>query len=194
MTKAYLFPRQPMPFTSTSRAHSFAPQQLDHAEVVQLLQVESNPRYRPANGVTYCNVAAHDFATLCGVYLPRVWWTPEAVRTNETRVVYGQTVRELNANALFFWCQTPGRLFGWRDATLEDAQAHVNKGGFAVIVAVRKDRSRSGHISVIVPGKVVNGMPLQWQAGATNWNARHSRWYHSPIYERWGVFICDRED
>ena len=110
----------------------------------------------------------------------------------EYRIIYGTTVRELNANSLALWMKQWGQEFGWTRSTIADAQAHVNAGGFATIIADRKDRGRSGHITVIIPGEIKDGGPHQWQAGSQNSESSHSKWYQSPIYLSWNVWICNR--
>ncbi|MBC8064059.1 MAG: SH3 domain-containing protein, partial [Chlorobia bacterium] len=54
------------------------------AEIVKIiawLDVENSKhkRYLPGGGKTYCNIYAHDYCYLAGVYLPRVWWTGSAL-------------------------------------------------------------------------------------------------------------------
>lgn len=140
-------------------------------------------RYQPQGGATYCNIYATDFAYLCGAYLPRVWWSGPALRriaAGETVAVsYGQTVRELNANALFDWLEDHGTAFGWvREVDPTLLQAAANAGEVCLIVAQRRDLNSPGHITVVVPerdgavarrnarGEVVQ--PLESQAGTRN--------------------------
>lgn len=113
-------------------------------------------RYQPRGGTTYCNIYATDFAYLCGVYLPRVWWTDRALLQlragAKVAVEYGRTVRELNANALYDWLEDHGPAFGWkREIELTALQAAANVGEVCVIVARRVDLNRPGHITVVVP-------------------------------------------
>lgn len=192
MNKAYLIPKKPLTITSTSRAHSFPVGQLDHAAIIAKLKVTTNPRYKAEAGLTYCNIAAHDFATLYGVYIPRVWWTTPAMLAKDWRVIYGTTVKEVNANGLQDWMLKYGSQFGWRQSNIAEAQEHVNNGGFATIIADRRDRFQSGHITIIVPGEVKNGAPYQWQAGATNYDGYHSKWYQGDKFKQWGVYINER--
>lgn len=143
----------------------------------------ANKRYQPRPGVTFCNIYAHDYCGLAGVYLPRVWWTGAAIeqlsqgRTVEPR--YGETVDEQRANDLFRWLRDFGLRFGWRRAaTLTELQTAANAGAIGIIVARRTEDGRSGHIVAVVPetndhvarrnaaGDVV--APLQSQAGAVN--------------------------
>ena len=140
-------------------------------------------RYRPRGGATCCNIYAADFAYLCGVHLPRVWWTDHALqrlRAGEKQVVeHGRTVRELSANALHDWLEDFGPAFGWqREIELTALQAAANAGEVCLIAARRVDLNRPGHISVVVPetaeARAVRSTqhevlrPLESQAGARN--------------------------
>lgn len=153
--------------------------------IIDFLAVDrsTHARYQPRSGLTFCNIYAHDFCHLAGVYLPRVWWTQGAIRdlasgrTVEPRIA--STIEEMRANALFRWLRDFGPEFGWRQTgTLDKLQQAANQGAIGIIVARRKEEGRSGHIVVVAPetgeararrnsaGEVV--APLQSQAGATN--------------------------
>lgn len=153
--------------------------------IVDYLDV-ANPahlRYQPRGGTTYCNIYATDFAYLCGVYLPRVWWTDHALlrlrEGEKVAVEYGRSVRELNANSLYDWLEDFGPAFGWqREVELTALQAAANAGEVCVIVARRVDLNRPGHITAVVPetdaAKAVRSAanevlrPLESQAGTRN--------------------------
>ena len=157
--------------------------------VVETLNVEDSGRYQPGGGNTYCNIYAYDVVTALGAYIPRVWWTPNAIARiqagEQVAVEYGQTVTELNANALNTWMRTWGAEFGWSQAaSMTAAQDAANSGKVAIILAANANPRRSGHINVILaergdhtaqrhpaaedgtPGEVE--VPLQSQAGASN--------------------------
>lgn len=155
------------------------------ATIIDWLAVEkpTHLRYKPKGGTTFCNIYAHDYCALAGVYLPRVWWNGPAIEKlarGETVVAkYAVTVDEIRANGLFRWLRDYGPRFGWRRvATLTDLQAEANAGAVAVIVARRTEEGKSGHIVAVVPetaaasarrnaaGQVI--APLQSQAGVTN--------------------------
>ena len=157
--------------------------------IVDYLNVEkaAHLRYRPADGRTFCNIYAHDFCTLARVYLPRVWWTGDAIErlargeTVDPRL--GATIDEQRANDLFRWLRAFGVRFGWRQTgTLTKLQTEVNIGAIGLIVARRVEDGRPGHITVVIPetgdfrakrdssGEVI--APLQSQAGATNFARR----------------------
>ncbi|WP_065753405.1 hypothetical protein [Bradyrhizobium paxllaeri] len=140
-------------------------------------------RYKPRNGLTFCNIYAHDYCILAGVYLPRVWWTPGAIerlaRGEKVEPLIDNTIMEMRANALFRWLRDFGPRFGWRQtSTLTKLQQEANIGAVGLIVARRKQDGKSGHIVAVVPetndhraarnaaGEVTR--PLQSQAGARN--------------------------
>jgi hypothetical protein len=142
-------------------------------------------RYRPHEGLTFCNIYAHDYCYLAGVYLPRVWWTQKAIEViakgEKVGPLYGDTIDEIRANGLFRWLRDFGSRFGWRQTgTLSELQQEANQGAISLIVARRKEDGRSGHIVMVVAetqehrarrdgaGEVI--APLQSQAGATNFS------------------------
>ena len=160
--------------------------------IVDYLAVDrlTHRRYQPRQGLTFCNVYAHDVCNLAGVYLPRVWWTPGAIeswgRGKRVEPALGKTVREQRANALFDWFRDFGSEFGWRQVhTATEIQAGVNRGAIGVIVARRPDLGSPGHITVVMPeaaglqaqrapdGSVI--APLQSQAGAINFQRATGR-------------------
>lgn len=166
------------------------PQQISDQliEIVGWLDVENpaHKRYKPRNGLTFCNIYAHDFCHLAGVYLPRVWWSAGAIAKLSAGIAverrYGATLDELRANDLFRWLRDFGPQFGWRQTgTRTKLQLATNSGGIGVIVARRKEDGKSGHIVIVVPetegqrakwnaaGEVT--LPLQSQAGAKNFKS-----------------------
>lgn len=153
--------------------------------VVETLNVENSDRYEaePGRGPTYCNIYAYDVVSALGGYLPRVWWTDDAIRRirqGETvEPVYDDTILEMNANALTQWFADFGADFGWeRAADMTEAQNTANDGELGIIVAANEDPDASGHITVLMPetaettatrdeqGNVL--VPTQSQAGRNN--------------------------
>ena len=158
------------------------------AAIVEWLAVDdpSHLRYQPRSRTTFCNIYAHDYCFLAGVYLPRVWWTQGAIeslaRGKTVEPLYGDTIDEQRANDLFRWLRDFGLRFGWRrTGTLTKLQTEVNQGAVGLIVARRKEDGLSGHIVAVVPetgdkrarrnsdGDVI--APLQSQAGSTNFQS-----------------------
>jgi hypothetical protein len=176
-------------------------------EIVRYLNVETHARYQKTTKTTFCNIYACDFCYLAGVYLPRVWWTPKALvdlaAGKAVAAKYGDTVRELNANALHDWFEDFGGQFGWRRATdLDEVQSAANAGGVGIIVAQRKELNQSGHIAVVVPeGATASArrtaarvhLPLQSQAGLKNscYSCGTSRWWTGDQFRSFGLWIHD---
>ncbi len=154
-------------------------------KIVEWLNVEkaAHKRYQPGDGKTFCNIYAHDFCHLAGVYLPRVWWTQRAIeklaRNEMVQPLLGSTIEEIRANSIFGWLRDFGDRFGWRQTgELTKLQNAANLGGIGLIIAKRAEDGRSGHVTIVIPeldnskakrnanGEVI--APLQSQAGAQN--------------------------
>lgn len=155
------------------------------AAIIDWLAVDkpAHGRYQPRSGLTFCNIYAHDYCHLAGVYLPRVWWSAHALlklaQGETVAPLIGNTIVELRANDLFRWLRDHGPAFGWRQTgSLSKLQQAANQGAIGLIIARRKEDGRSGHIVPVVPelgelrarrdasGEVTS--PLQSQAGASN--------------------------
>jgi predicted chitinase len=179
----------------------------------QLIQIvnyldSANPdhlRYRPKSGTTYCNIYAYDYCYLAGVFLPRTWWTGPALRRlragEDVGVVYGETVRELNANSLHDWFDDYGAGYGWRnEVDLDSLQVAANAGEVCIIVAQRTDLNRSGHIVAVAPehdevqakrkasGEVMQ--PVESQAGVRNFRFRvgNKQWWQDEKFRSFGFW------
>jgi hypothetical protein len=138
--------------------------------VIATLHVESARRYKPKPkpGPTWCNVYAHDFARIAGVYIPRVWWTDDALAHiaagRQVIASYGTTVHERSAAELLLWMTSWGSRFGWeilydgtpvgdatgRDAAITRAQEGANSGKVATVIAFPKAHLH-GHIVMVAP-------------------------------------------
>lgn len=153
--------------------------------IIELINVSQNIRHQRTKKYTFCNIYAYDICHFARAYIPRVWWNSKAIKKlqngEKLELLYGETVYEMNANALHDWLLEWGDDFGWIRMTEADGFQNIvnNTGGIGVICAKRKDRHRSGHITVVVPeieakkayrkaDKVF--YPLQSQAGAYNYN------------------------
>lgn len=178
------------------------------AAIIKWLGVDktANKRYQGARGCTFCNVYAHDYCYLSGVYLPRVWWTPGAIeriaRGESVEPLYERTIDEQRANDLFRWLRDFGQRFGWRQTGTETKlQEAANLGGVGLIVARRKVDGCSGHIVAVVPetetekakrnadGEVI--APLQSQAGTRNFSygCGGANWWRAGQFADSGFWI-----
>ncbi|MEO0341344.1 MAG: hypothetical protein AAF242_19305, partial [Bacteroidota bacterium] len=176
--------------------------------IAEFLNVENNPRYKRTVNATYCNIYAYDFCYLVGAYLPRIWWDEGSIiklwLKEKVTPIYGNTLFELNANALFNWLNGFSKLFGWKRVYFESQlQAEVNQGKIGLICAKRIDTNKSGHITVVVPEtddhQALRGddrfIPLQSQAGASNRayfaDINGSAWYRHPRYQEFGFWVYE---
>lgn len=163
-------------------------------------------RYQAGSGKTYCNIYAYDYAQRCGVFLPRVWWTTNALNQilsggSTPTIAYGTTVREMNANMIYDWFVEFGRGFGWSQVfNADDLQTAANSGNVAIIVAKRTNLAKSGHIVAVVPehGGITaarsGGMvtrPVQSQAGVSNFTAKvtSTRWWLGSQFQNFGFWV-----
>jgi hypothetical protein len=165
--------------------------------LIEQLNVIKSIRYQRTEDDTYCNVYAYDYCYFAGVYLPRIWWTDNALTKilngQDVKPIFEKTVDHIYSSAIHDWFLKWGASFGWKRMYDLDAIQHkVNtEGGVAIICAKRKIVGLSGHIVPIVPetdkkkafrenGIVV--YPLQSQAGKLNYNyfakARKDWWNH----------------
>ena len=178
------------------------------AAIVDYLAVDkpAHARYQPQPKATFCNVYAHDFCQLAGVYFPRVWWSAAAIEKlaqgKTVDPVLEATIDEQRANMLFRWLRDFGMRFGWRQTgDLTKLQQEVNQGAIGLIIARQKNEHRSGHVAVVVPetgdlsakrnaaGEVI--APLQSQAGRHNFRYGNGgmNWWKSNDYAESAFWI-----
>lgn len=174
-------------------------------EIIEWLRTETSPRYKAiTGGATFCNIYAYDYCFLAGAYLPRVWWTPDAIQKlqagHPVSPLYDVTVQEINANSLFNWLGTFGPTFGWtRIFELTRLQSAANDGQVCLICAQQKNTNRPGHICAVVPETDTqkaarNGLtvtrPLQSQAGRTNHSYKAAPvWWTREEFRDFGFWV-----
>lgn len=171
-------------------------------DIVDWLDVANSARYSPSQN-TYCNIYAYDYCCLAGAYLPRVWWSNNAIIKllggNEVSVKYDDSVKELNANSLYNWLGDFGSHFGWQRLTnARELQTQVNEGKVGIISAENKSSNKSGHIVAVIPEHegfkaTDNGttfIPLQSQAGRVNRKKfNHQNWWTKPEFRAFGFWV-----
>lgn len=177
--------------------------------IIDWLNVEkaSHLRWKPSQ-FTYCNIYTYDVCTLAGCYIPRVWWTSQALiklKAGQTvEAKYGVTVNEMAANYIFNWLVEFGEDFGWKRVfDLDVLQAEANQGRIGIICAQRTQMNRPGHIQII-PSEKGNSkakrnaqgqvtQPLQSQAGARNFNYDFlgSSWWRAAQFRDFGFWTCE---
>jgi hypothetical protein len=174
-------------------------------DVINYLDVEHSLRYAPESKSTFCNIYAYDVAYCLGAYLPRVWWTSDAIvkwqQTKNVPIQYDRTVTEFTANRIADWFEKFGTAFGWQrlfDTTV--FQDEVNKGQLGILVAQRINMNNPGHIVAVVPetsiysSKRSNGVvvvPLQSQAGRNNkkYSVPNIWWEDKTRFKKFGFWL-----
>lgn len=178
--------------------------------IINFLSVEKSARYAPGSGHTYCNIYAYDVAYCTGAYLPRVWWTNDAITKIKTgnipAVKYAVSVSEYTANMITDWFEKYGQSFKWdRVFNLTELQNEVNKGKLGIIVAQRINMNNPGHIVAVVPETetlhaIRNGSevtsPLQSQAGSSNkkYFTGYKWWEDTTRFKKFGFWIWPGEE
>ncbi|HEY5934755.1 MAG TPA: DUF4157 domain-containing protein [Kofleriaceae bacterium] len=152
------------------------------------LLIPGSTRHKPVANAegqdTWCNVYAFDVVNAMGGYLPRQWWTDDAIEDFAAgEEPSSARVTQLTANQLYDWMEDWGvPHFGWDSVTTpEEAQAEANLGRIVIILASTGDEdiAGSGHVSVVMTktedrqpptATETNNeyVPLQSQAGAQN--------------------------
>lgn len=120
-----------------------------YVRVIDQFDVAANPRYRPRNGRTFCNIFVWDVSRAMGAEIPH-WWAG----------------RELDANATAAWMRMHGPARGWRRVGAAEAQAHASAGRPAVGLA--RVPGGVGHAVLVRPGALTQRGPAIAQAGAVN--------------------------
>jgi len=128
---------KPLSLAATSKPW---PERLD--SVLVELHVESNPRYRPSEALTWCNVFATDVVQGMGLSAPRHWMT-----TKGEPAAVGRGY-ELTANLLWDWLHTHGGTYGWMNAEREVAEKAAQRGHVALVVW--RNSKGPGHVAVLL--------------------------------------------
>jgi hypothetical protein len=175
----------------------------DIGEIIAWLAVSQSARYRRTETETFCNIYAYDFSCLAGAFVPRVWWTPNAIQKliagQAVTPKYGVTVDEITANQIAVWFHNYFQIFGWHEAAnLTELQRAANDGSVCIISARRV--VGHGHICAIVPEtnahhavwdnahqEVVK--PLTSQAGGHNFEYKPFVWWTDGSYRDLGFWI-----
>ncbi len=105
-------------------------------DVTAQFNLKHDPRYVPAEGLTFCNIWAWDFSRAMGAEVPH-WVDGREMTANE----YGRPGG---------WFETEGQRLGWREVrSTGSVLAEVNAGN--VVIAVLHNPGGHGHITPVVP-------------------------------------------
>ena len=210
VTRANKLRAHPLTEVPPTKRHAADPAATRVSAVRQLIdwfKVESSVRYLPSGGSTFCNIYAYDYCFMTEAYLPRVWWTTQALlklqQGQSVPIKYGETVEELTANSLNNWFKQWGEHFGWKRVfSLTELQDAANQGKVCITVARAKQQFHHGHghIVAVVPendtfkaqrqnGEVIK--TVQSQAGGHNHDYVVQRWWDDGTYADFGHWVHD---
>jgi hypothetical protein len=141
---------------------------VSYKQALAQFDVANNPRYTPRDVTgtghidTFCNIFLWDGSRALGCEIPHF----EFFYGKDSGGKVFLTGREFNANAVAAWFATAAApLAGWHEASVDDAAAHVNKGGPTVIIW--NNPGGIGHVAWMLPSLVV-GILRSAQAGGVN--------------------------
>ncbi|MCL2671161.1 MAG: SH3 domain-containing protein [Clostridiales bacterium] len=152
-------------------------------EIIDQFQVETNTRFLPGGGFTYCNIYCWDVMTAMRVHFPH-WLKPDGKTPYLPAVgesyaaVLALGCYEVNANTYYNWVETNGAAYGWVEVDPTVAQVRANNG-FPTITTWKNPTGGSGHVQVVRPEAVTvkyagatgaTGGAIVSQAGSNNYN------------------------
>src|SRR5579864_7441499 len=111
------------PIVAPVRSSSAQRSPAAYVDVIAQFEVELNPRYRPREGKTYCNIFAWDVTSAMDAEIPH-WTTPDGRAAGP-----GQpgAVR-MNCNAMHDWLRVHGGRNGWKRAAFQDLRKLTANG------------------------------------------------------------------
>jgi hypothetical protein len=165
----------------------------------------AHKRYAARGSAHRADTYVQDYCDLAGTYLPRVWWTADALARialeEHVEPAFEQTVRLLSTSALHDWLIDFGAELGWhRDMDLLSLQEAANAGEVALIVAKSAEPNRPGAIAIVPPehegclakrdgeGDVLR--PIESKCASTNRRCLTARsaWWLSDRYSDFGLW------
>jgi hypothetical protein len=153
------------PVTNTEAVRSAA----SYDEVINQFAVGYNPRYRPRDGNTYCNIFLWDVTSAMHCEVPH-WVNAQG----NPAPAFQPGAYEMNVNGTVAWLRDHGtQRFGWQLVDAATAQQHANAGRPAVALW-RNPTGGHGHTVIIRPGNLLAGRGAATaQAGRLNFNQGH---------------------
>lgn len=119
--------------------------------VVDQFDVENNPRYKPRDGLTFCNIFAWDVSRALACEIPH-WW-------------FGD---EQDANQTHTWLAGGnGQRHGWSQVDEFAAQRLAREGRPVVASWKNPNPKKPGHIALLLPSPEGLGIRIA-QAGTRN--------------------------
>lgn len=161
---------------STNRADDAVPRYINVGQrsaqnynmIIDQFKVQTNRRYKPVGGSTWCNIFAWD--VMKAMHVPFSHWVAPNGRPlthNEAKKTKG--AYECNVRSHQSWLKNYGSRYGWRKVTALEAQKMANKGKPTLVL-----NTSGTHIAVVRPEtskyKYSTNNPVISQAGKYNVN------------------------
>jgi hypothetical protein len=139
-----------------------------YSQLIDQFAVGNNPRYKPGDGKTYCNIFVWDVTRAMGAEIPH--WVDNH---GNIAVPFGSGANEININGGVDWMKNHGvEDHGWQSVTAQQAQDAANDGRLAVVLW-KNQTGGHGHTAVVRPGELTTKGAAIAQAGAHNFNLGH---------------------
>lgn len=129
-------------------------------ELINHLDPESNPRYSPREGKTYCNFFARDALREFGVPIPVTYIDP---KTGEVKPTLANNIHDRLLIGSFTTDNPQGTEKEWIMLDEKTATAMAN-AGYPVIVSVKNNTGGSGHIALLAPEGIVEPNKTPWNS------------------------------
>jgi hypothetical protein len=126
--------------------------------VIDQFDVESNPRYIPREGKTYCNIFVWDVTRAMRAEIPH--WT-NTLGEPVSHDFYG-AIRK-SCNSMYYWLYSLGSKYGWYKADISRAIIFASQGKPSI--AIYHNPHGNGHIAIILPDQPTDDGPFCAQAG-----------------------------
>lgn len=140
-------------------------------KIISELDLVNSVRFRKTSSGTTCNIYAHDFCYLTGVYFPRIWWAleGETYQTIDTKITSESRQRTIQstlesgyfyrnvdfrsvvgfrANHLYDWLVKRSPLFGW-ETVYAGEQGSLNRDQLNSHFEALQDAANQGKIVVV---------------------------------------------
>ena len=126
--------------------------------IINQFMVESNPRYKPRDGKTYCNIFVWDVTCAMNAEIPH-WVNSTGVPCQPN----SEGSHRVNCNEMFKWLHAVGENYGWQNVDILKATESATKG--LPTIAIHRNTSGNGHVAMLMPYCTIDSGLMFSQAG-----------------------------
>jgi hypothetical protein len=128
---------KPQPFQLSNGSDNRSPDR--YVEVLRQFCFDTDPRYQPGDGATFCNIAQWDASRALACEVPH-WW----IRADGQ---YGEEEEPINKGIL--WLAHDGGAYGWSPVTADDAKLAASLGKPTLVTW--SNPLGHGHVAWVMP-------------------------------------------